>query len=89
VANSHPVTKHQEVPVNNKRRVTVTFSARLATSRRMERFALGELLMLIENPDVPGHSRFMRLNGLRPNRGSECQYLLESEELDQKTEVTR
>ena len=75
--------------MNNKRRVTVTFSAKLASSRRIERFATGELLMLIDSPEAPGHSRFMRLNGLRPNRGSECQYLVESEELDQKTEITR
>ena len=75
--------------MNNKRRVTVTFSAKLASSRRIERFAAGELLMLIDTPEAPGHSRFMRLNGLRPNRGSECQYLVESEELDQKTEVSR
>ena len=75
--------------MNNKRRVTETFSAKLVTSRRIERFALGELLMLIESPDSPGNSRFMRINGLRPNRGGECQYLMESEELNQKTEITR
>jgi hypothetical protein len=31
----------------------------------------------------------MRLNGLRPNRGVECQYLIESDELNQKTALTR
>jgi hypothetical protein len=77
------------MPVNKKRRVTQAFNAKLVASRRLEKFAAGELLMLIECPDAPGHSRFMRINGLRPNRGVECQYLIESEELNQKTEITR
>jgi hypothetical protein len=75
--------------VENKRRVTETFNAKMVASRRLERFAAGELLMLIECPESPGHSRFMRLNGLRPNRGVECQYLIESDELNQKTALTR
>ena len=75
--------------MNIKRRVTETFNAKMVASRRLERFATGELLMLVESPDSPGQSRFMRLNGLRPNRGVECQYLIESEELNQKTEISR
>jgi hypothetical protein len=61
----------------------------MVASRRLERFVAGELLMLIECPESPGHSRFMRINGLRPNRGVECQYLIESDELNQKTALTR
>jgi hypothetical protein len=79
----------QEAPVNNTRRVTENFNAKMVASRRLERFAAGELLMLVECPESPGHSRFMRINGLRPNRGVECQYMIESDELNQKTEMTR
>ena len=79
----------QEAPVNNTRRVTENFNAKMVASRRLERFAAGELLMLVECPESPGHSRFMRINGLRPNRGVECQYLIESDELNQKTALTR
>jgi hypothetical protein len=75
--------------VNNKRRVTETFNAKMVASRRLERFAAGELLMLVECLDSPGHSRFMRINGLRPNRGVECQYLIESDEFTKKTEISR
>ena len=75
--------------MENKRRVTETFNAKMVASRRLERFAAGELLMLIECPESPGHSRFMRLNGLRPTRGVECQYMIESDELNQKTALTR
>jgi hypothetical protein len=79
----------QEAPVNNKRKVTENFNAKMVASRRLERFAAGELLMLVECPESPGQSRFMRINGLRPNRGVECQYMIESDELNQKTEITR
>jgi hypothetical protein len=75
--------------MNKKRRVMQGFSAKLVSSRRIEKFDAGELLILIDSPDSPGHSRFMRINGLRPNRGVECQYLIESDELNQKTEVSR
>jgi hypothetical protein len=75
--------------MNGKRRVTLGFNAKLVSSRRIEKFAAGELLMLVDCPESPGNSRFMRLNGLRPNRGVECQYLIESVELNQKTETTR
>lgn len=75
--------------MNGKRRVTLEFNAKLVSSRRIEKFAAGELLMLVDCPESPGNSRFMRLNGLRPNRGVECQYLIESVELNQKTEITR
>jgi hypothetical protein len=77
------------MPMNNKRRVTLGFNAKLVSSRRIEKFDAGELLMLVECTDSPGNSRFMRINGLRPNRGVECQYLIESDELNQKTEATR
>lgn len=79
----------EEAPVNNKRKVTENFNAKMVASRRLERFAAGELLMLVECPESPGQSRFMRINGLRPNRGVECQYMIESDELNQKTEITR
>ena len=52
----------QEAPVNNTRRVTENFNAKMVASRRLERFAAGELLMLVECPESPGHSRFMRIS---------------------------
>lgn len=69
------------------RRVTQAFNAKLVASRRIEKFATGELLMLLETSDSPAHLRFMRINGLRPSHGVECQYIIESDELNQKTEV--
>jgi hypothetical protein len=74
---------------NTKRRVTQTFEAKLVASRGRERFATGELLMLVDNPESPENSRFMRINGLRPSRGVECQYIIESSELNEKTEMAR
>ena len=79
----------RETPATGKRRVMECFHAKLVSSRRIEKFDAGELLMLVDCPDSPGHSRFMRINGLRPNRGVECQYLIESDELNRKTEVSR
>jgi hypothetical protein len=75
--------------MNTKRRVTQTFEAKLVASRRRERFATGELLMLVDSPESPANSRFMRINGLRPSRGVECQYVIESSELNEKTEMAR
>lgn len=76
--------------MNTKRRVTQTFEAKLVASRGRERFATGELLMLVDSPESPENSsRFMRINGLRPTRGVECQYIIESSELNEKTEITR
>ncbi len=70
-------------------RVKQTFDAKLVSSRRREKFDPGELLMVVEGPDSPSQSRFVRINGLRPSRGVECQYTVESDELRQKTEVAR
>ncbi len=73
--------------MNTKRRVTQTFEAKLVATRRRERFAAGELLMLVACPEAPVSSRFMRINGLRPSRGVECHYIIESTELNEKTEM--
>lgn len=75
--------------MNHKRRVTEMFNAKMVASRRIERFVAGELLTVVECTDLPGQSRFARINGLRPNRGVECQYLMESAELNQKTEISQ
>jgi len=68
-------------------RVKQAFNANLVASRRREKFDAGELLMLVDGPKTPTQSRFVRINGLRPSRGVECQYVLESAELTEKTEV--
>jgi hypothetical protein len=75
--------------MNTKRRVTQMFEAKLVASRRRERFAAGELLMLVDSPEAPVSSRFIRINGLRPSRGVECHYIIESSELNEKTETAR
>lgn len=80
-------THTKEPAVNNRRRVTQGFEARLVAGRRRERFGAGELLMLVDAPESPDQLRFMRINGLRPSRGVECQYIIESAELNDKTEV--
>jgi len=77
----------EESPVNTKRRVTQAFEAKLMASRRRERFVAGELLTLIDCPESPLHSAFIRINGLRASRGLECRYLIESVELNEKTET--
>ena len=69
-------------------RVTQTFVAKLVASRRCETFEAGELLM-VETSEESLHSRFMRINGLRPSRGVECMYIIESGELKEKTEIVR
>jgi hypothetical protein len=75
--------------MNTKLRVMQTFNAKSATSRRRETFGAGELLMLIDGPGEPSQSRFVRINGLRPSRGVECHYTIESDELKEKTEIAR
>ena len=72
-----------------KRRVTQAFEAKLMASRRRERFVTGELLMLIDCPESPVHSAFIRINGLRPSRGLECRYIIESDELNGRTELAK
>ena len=75
--------------MKNRLRVTQAFDAKLVASRRRERFATGELLLVIESPEASLESRFMRINGLRQSRGVECQYIIESNELQQKTEIAK
>jgi hypothetical protein len=72
-----------------KRRVTQAFEAKLMASRRRERFVAGELLMLIDSPEAPVHTVFIRINGLRPSRGLECRYMMESDEWNEKTETAK
>lgn len=68
-------------------RVTQEFSATLVATRRRERFVPGELIVLVEEPGLAAESRFIRLNGLRPDRGVECRYSVGSDELREKTEI--
>jgi hypothetical protein len=68
-------------------RVKEEFSAMMVATRRRERFVPGELLVLVEESGSPAESRFIRLNGLRPDRGVECRYSMGSDELRKKTEV--
>src|ERR1019366_976116 len=70
-----------------RRRVTQSFSAQQSTSRARGNFAVGDLLILQESPETPDQSRFVRMNGLRPNLGRELHYLLEAAELREKTEA--
>jgi hypothetical protein len=79
--------RRSEEMMMNRVRVKEAFDAKLVASRRRERFDPGELLMVVESPDSPSHSRFMRINGLRPSRGVECQYILAADEFREKTEV--
>jgi len=68
-------------------RVKQEFSATMVATRRRERFVPGELIVLVEETESPTESRFIRLNGLRPNRGVECRYSLAADELREKTEI--
>jgi hypothetical protein len=70
-----------------KRRVTQSYRAQQSTSRARGSFAVGDLLILQESPETPDQSRFVRMNGLRPNLGRELHYLLEAAELQEKTEA--
>ena len=69
-----------------KFRVTTAFSAAQVATRRRETFLPGELIVLINGSDLPSDTHFIRLNGLRPNRGVECRYVIGSDELREKTE---
>lgn len=77
--------------MNTRLRVKQPFDAKLVASRRREKFDAGELLMVVDaaESESSAQSRFVRINGLRPSRGVECQYILEWEELREKTEVAR
>ena len=70
-----------------RRRVTQSFNAQQSTSRACGSFAVGDLLILQDCPETPDQSRFVRMNGLRPNLGRELYYLLEAAELHEKTEA--
>jgi hypothetical protein len=77
-----------ETPVmQSKLRVTQSFSAAHSASRARGNFAVGDLLMVHEEAEPDGQLRFVRVNGLRPNRGREPYYLCESDELRQKTQA--
>jgi len=70
-------------------KVKEAFNATLVASRRREKFYEGELLMVVDGAESPLETRFVRINGLRPSRGIECRYSLESSELRDKTEVAK
>jgi len=71
--------------VSMRRKVTQPFAANHVASRRRETFSAGELVMPVAGPESPDSVRFMRINGLRPSRGVECQYIIESAEWNEKT----
>jgi len=73
--------------ITTRFRVKQEFSAMLVATRRRERFVPGELIVLVDGSESPTESRFIRLNGLRPDRGSECRYCVGAEELREKTEI--
>ncbi|HEY1494490.1 MAG TPA: hypothetical protein VGF49_08095 [Candidatus Solibacter sp.] len=72
--------------MKSRLRVTQSFSAQHSASRARGNFAVGDLLVLQEGVEQSGQLRFVRVNGLRPNLGREPYYLVESDELQQKTE---
>ena len=67
--------------------MTQSFSAQHSASRARGNFAIGDLLVLQDGVEPSGQLRFVRVNGLRPNLGREPYYLVESDELHQKTET--
>jgi hypothetical protein len=69
-------------------RVKETFSATLVAARRREMFVPGELIVVIDESGLSSETQFIRLNGLRPNKGLECRYTVRSDELREKTEIT-
>ena len=75
--------------IQTRLRVKQAFDAKQVSTRRREKFDTGELLMVVASPESPDLTRFVRINGLRPSRGVECQYTLEPEEFLQKTEPFR
>ena len=70
-----------------KLRVTQSFSAQQSTSRARGNFVVGDLLIMQDSPETSEQTRFVRMNGLRPNLGRELHYLLEAAELHEKTEA--
>jgi hypothetical protein len=68
-------------------RVKEAFSAMLVATRRREKFVPGELIIFVDGSESPAETRFIRLNGLRPDRGVECRYSMGSDELREKTEI--
>jgi hypothetical protein len=68
-------------------RVKEAFSATLVAGRRRETFVPGELIVLVHGSEAPFESRFIRVNGIRRNEGSECRYSVGSDELREKTEI--
>jgi hypothetical protein len=70
-----------------KLRVKEAFIAAQVATRRREKFVPGELIIVMDEQEMPSESRFIRLNGLRPNRGVECRYTLALAELKEKTEI--
>jgi hypothetical protein len=75
------------MPTKPRFRVKEAFTAVLVATRRIERFVPGELIIFVDGSESPAETRFIRLNGLRPDRGVECRYSMGSEELREKTEV--
>jgi hypothetical protein len=68
-------------------RVKEAFSATLVATRRREAFVPGELIVVVDGSELPSETRFIRLNGLRPNKGLECRYSMGADELREKTEI--
>jgi hypothetical protein len=68
-------------------RVKEAFTATLVTTRRLERFVPGELIIFVDGSESATETRFIRLNGLRANRGAECRYTMGFGELRAKTEM--
>jgi hypothetical protein len=88
-ASRSPDYRFMSLPMITRLRVKQAFNATLVASRRCEKFDSGELLMLVDGPASPSETRFVRINGLRPSRGVECHYTIESEELKEKTEIAK
>lgn len=68
-------------------RVREAFTAAQVATRRRESFVPGELIVVVDGSEMPSESRFIRLNGLRRNKGLECRYAMGSDELREKTEI--
>ena len=68
-------------------RVKEAFFATLVPTRKRENFLPGELVIPVEGSESPSESRFIRLNGLRPQRNIECRYTVGSDEFKEKTEL--
>jgi hypothetical protein len=75
------------MPTTSRFRVKEAFTATLVATRRLQKFVPGELIVFVDGSESPAETRFIRLNGLRPDRGVECRYSLASDELREKTEI--